>query len=299
MDWKAYFDSAFSDLFARRRLAVLVLCWLTGLLALFCYRALFAAEICLAAPPPPDFSVLEANETGPFVSWRRSALIEPQGDYKVEFDNLRAENGQIGFFGAASNETVSIDNLRVTFRRPESFDPWSDIRLEAFCDLFAPRRDELSGAGHIGVLSDLQGQALDYSVSVDTTNTTLVEIRNLNWEIRSADRTILKVQCRRAFLQDDAPYVLLQGYATVTTPTARLEANCIKMNARDNCFVVDGPYLLTRHGRTDYGLAGCFDIALRPYQIVSSDGQERHEWALRYPLWSSDGLAVGHASGAP
>jgi hypothetical protein len=287
MDWKIDLDNAFSDLLTRRKLALLLLCWLTGILAFFYYRAWFPCEACLAGPAPMDLSVLESNETGPFASLYTTGPAESESGYLVEFDNLWAENGRLGLFRTASNKTACIDNLRVTFCQNDTLGARPEIDLDAFYDLFAPPEDGLSRDGRIGVLTDLQGQdlqdrVLGCSASVDMTKTTLVQIRRMNWEVRCADRTILKVECRRACLEGDTSYVLLQGHATVTTPTATLEGNCIKMNVRDNCFVVDGRYLLTRDGRRVSGVGGCFDTELKPYQIASSDGKERNEWTHEY-----------------
>ena len=191
------------------------------------------------------------------------------------------------FFRTASNKTASIDNLRVTFRQPGAprpLDQQPNIRLGDFCDLFAPRRDDTSRTSRIGVFTDLQSETVDCSVAIDMTNTTQVQIRNMVWEIRCGDQTALKVQCRRACLRPDTPYVLLQGHATVTTQTTLLEGNCIKMNVRDNCFVVDGRYLLTQNGCRQAGIGGCFDTELKPYQVASSDGREQEEWMHGSPL---------------
>jgi hypothetical protein len=56
------------------------------------------------------------------------------------------------------------------------------------------------------------------------------------------------------------------------------------MNVRDNCFVVDGRYLLTQDGHRQNGTGGCFDTELKPYQVASSDGKEREEWIHGYSL---------------
>jgi hypothetical protein len=231
--------------------------------------------------------VLEGNETGPFVSWRKGVLVEAGPERKVTFDNLRAENGRLGFFRTASSKTASIDNLQITFTQPATLDPSdqaASVRLGDFCDLFAPRRDDVSRATRLGVFAELQGETADCSLALDMTNTTQVQVRNMVWEIRCGDRTALKVQCRRAWLRGDVSYVLLQGHATVRTPTATLEGNCIKMNVQDNCFVVDGRYLLTRNGQRQAGIGGSFDTALRPYQVVSSDGKEQREWTPEHQL---------------
>ncbi len=284
MDRKLDLDNAFSDLFTRRKLTVLLLSWLIGIVALLSYRTISARDMGVLCPKPVDLSVLDRNETGPFVSWRPGALVEARPQYHVRFDNLRAENGRLGFFRTATNKTAWIDNLHATLSLPDASACGHGIRLETFSDLFAPRRQEPFHHGQIGVLNDLQNSASDGSVGIDMTNTTLVQIRNMVWEIRRADQTILTVQCRRACLRPDTSYVLLQGHATVTTPGATLEGNCIKMNVRDNCFVVDGRYLLTRSGHRQNGIGGCFDTTLNPCQFASSDGKERNEWMHGYPL---------------
>lgn len=287
MDWKPDLDNAFSDLFKRRKLLVLLMSWLACLLALVAYRTIVGSPADFPRFVPADLSVLDRNETGPLVAWRKGLLVESPPDYKVEFDTLRAENGRLGFFRTASNKTASIDNLHVTLQQPENLNAQErgqDVRLKDFCDLFTPRRDEISRASQLGVFTDLQGEATDWTVSIDITNTTEVHVKDMVWEIRCGNRTALKIQCRRACLRGDIPYVLLQGHATVTTPTTTLEGNCIKMNVRDNCFVVDGRYLLTRGGRRQAGVGGCFDTELKPYQIASSDGKEQEEWTHEYLL---------------
>lgn len=286
MHGKLDLDNAFSELFTRRKLILVLLFWLIGIVALLSYRTLLAGDVGVPCPDAADLSALDRNETGPFVSWRPGTLAGAEPGCTVRFDNLRAENGRLGFFRTASNKTASIDNLHVTFRRPDSLDSGREVRLADFCDLFAPRRDELGPAGRIGVLSDLAGGTPDCSLGLDMTNTTLVQIRDMTWEIRCQDRPILKIRCRRACLQGDSPFVLLQGHAVVTTPTTTLEGNCIKMNVRDNCFVVDGRYLLTRDGRRQDGIGGSFDTRLQPRQFASSDGKERNEWMHAYPLES-------------
>lgn len=284
MDWKLDLDNAFSDLFARRRLALLGLFWLIAIAAVLSYRAISPDALGVARSAPIVLPLLDENETGPFASWRDGVLIESQSSCKVEFDNLRAENGRLGLFRTASNKTACIDNLRVTCRQPSARESGVGVRLGDFCDLFAPRREEISKTSRIGVLSDPHDPMQHYSIGIDLTNTTMVQIRNMVWQVRRGDRAVMEIQCRRACLQGETPYVLLQGHAIVRTPTATLEGNCIKMNVRDNCFVVDGHYLLTQHGRRRSGVGGCFDTELKPYQVASMDGSKQDEWMHALPL---------------
>ena len=233
---------------------------------------------------PIELPLFDKNEMGPFATWRQNALIESQAECKVEFDNLRAENSQIGLFRTASSKTALIDNLRVTCRQVSNSESGTCIRLGDFCDLFAPRREELTKASRIGVLSNFQDNESDSTIPIDLTNTTLVQIRNMAWEIRCDGQTVMTVECRRACLQGESPYVLLQGHATIRTPSGLLESNCIKMNVRDNCFIVDGHYLLTRNGYRRSGVGGCFDTELKPFQVVSATQGETDVWTHAYRL---------------
>ena len=278
MDPKLCLDNTFVDLFTRRKLTVLVLSWIACIALLLSYRVIFPDESLVTCPNPIELPLIDKNETGPFAAWRQDALIESQAECRVEFDNLRAENGRIGLFRTASSKTASIDNLRVTFRQANDREYGECVRLGDFCDLFAPRREELTKASRIGVLTRFGDSESDCTIPIDLTNTTLVQIRNMAWEIRCDGQSVMTVECRRASLQGESPYVLLQGHAVIRTPTGLLEGNCIKMNVRDNCFVVDGHYLLTRNGHRRSGVGGCFDTELRPYQVASLAEREPDAW---------------------
>jgi hypothetical protein len=73
--------------------------------------------------------------------------------------------------------------------------------------------------------------------------------------------------------------VVLRGHATVTTPEATLRSNHIKMDVRDECFVVDGRYVLTRERRTHKGSGARFDKTLRPLRVERLDAREDEKWA--------------------
>lgn len=273
MDWKAGLDIAFSDVLRKRNLLLLVLFWSASLLLVLTYGTisgrLWARHVCPAGATP----MVNKNETGAFGAWREAG---PEGSYKVEFGNLRAENGAVGIFRTASHKLVLIENLDVTFR---SSAPGQDGRLQDFCDLFAPRRDVVSGAQPLGILDEVESQTAAWSIPVDLANATEVRVRDLDWTVCCADRTVLRVSCKYAQLKADASHVVLRGHATVTTPEATLRSNHIKMDVRDECFVVDGRYVLTRDRRTHKGSGARFDKTLRPLRVERLDAREDEKWA--------------------
>lgn len=280
MDGKAGLDIAFSDVLRRRNLLFLVLFWGASLLLVLTYGTisgrLRAHDVCPAGATP----AVNMNETGAFGAWRQAG---PEGWYKVVFGNLRAENGGVGIFRTASHKLVHIENLDVTFR-PAA--PDQGVRLQDFCDLFAPRREGISGAKPLGILDEVESETADWSIPVDLANATEVRVRDLDWKVCCDDRTILRVSCKYAQLQADASQVILRGHATVTTPEATLRSNHIKMDVRDECFVVDGRYVLRRGRRTRKGSGARFDRTLRPLGVDRLDAREDETWANGLQLGS-------------
>jgi hypothetical protein len=198
-----------------------------------------------------------------------------QRAYKVTFNNLRAENATAGIFRTASHKVAHIENLDVTFQRAT---PGDVGRLQAFCDLFAPGREGAAKAKSLGILDELEAETADCSIPVDLANTTEVRVRGLDWKVCCEGRTILRVSCKYALLKSEASRVVLRGQATITTPHGRLSSNHVEMDVREECFVVNGRYVVTHGQRRETGFAGRFDKTLRPLGVARSDIREDEKW---------------------
>jgi len=279
MDGKIGLNTVFLDVLSRRNVLLLALFWAGGLLLLFSYGTVSGrlrgdvAACSMVRPTPAE------NETGSFSAWSRQPAGQSTASYRVAFDNLSATNRTLGLFKTASHKQARIENLRVAFVTPPGVVSSQPVRLREFCDLFAPRTGDLGKAGSLGVFDELGATESDWSVGVDLSNATEVRIENLDWSVRVGEATTLRVQCRHAQLWADTPRVVLRGHATVTTPDGVLESNCIEMDVQDECFVVDGRYLLTQGQRKQRGQRGRFDAALGVFRAVSLDTRENRAWA--------------------
>jgi len=280
MDWKACLDNAFSDVLRRRNLLLLALFWGAGLFLLASYGTflgrLGGTELHTTVVRP----TAGENETGTFSTWRPEATDLARPSYRIVFDNLAARDRSLGVFRTASHKEVHIENLHVTFQAPTT-PPRAGVgvRLGDFCDLFTPRSAAGTGASQLAVFDELVASDADWSVGVDLSNATEVRITNLDWRVCRAGVTVLRVQCRLASLQAGTARVILRGRATVATPEAVLESNCIEIDGRDERFVVDGRYLLTRGARQERGNRGKFDATLKTLEVESSDVGENEAWA--------------------
>lgn len=285
MDWKSTLQDTFSDCWTRRKLLGLLSFWLTGVLLVGFYAVLsgrLAGETGLATE---DLPVFERNETGALTAWRKSRSPGTAPACKVVFDNLQAENGNLGVFKTASLKVVYVDRLRATFFA-DPLAVGTTTELSDFHSLFAPRRNAAPGANPLGLFDELDGLNADWSVPVDMANTTEVRIRQLDWQVRRGDRTIFHVRCRHATLRNDTPTMVLRGHVIVATPKAVLESNCVELNARDESIVVPGRYSLRCDGTVQTGSGDRFSKSLKPSGKDPSDTEGEHGWAKGFQLGS-------------
>ena len=236
MDWKIGFDSAFSDVFSKRNMSLLLLCWLGGLAILVAYGTVCGGLGPVGCVSPAGLPTPTGNETGTLVARRNKGKAAALPAYKVTFENLVAENGSSGCCRTSSDKVVHMENLSVSFFYPAvtgDSDEQGSLPLGDFCTLFAPhdRRDTRQSA--LGLFEDLQDTRGPWSLSTDLTNTKEVRIKHLDWRIHRGDATVFAARCMRASLQAGSPYILLRGHATVTVAGATLESSCIKLDARD------------------------------------------------------------------
>jgi len=278
MDWKADLDNAFLDVLSKRNLLLLALFWGAGLFLLASYRTSWRRSDVATFPATATAPKPGQNETGAFSAWRPGVADLPHPACKVVFDNLAARDRSLGVFRTASHKVINIQNLHVAFCYAAVPAALEHVCLRDFCDLLRPRQAERGAACQLGVFDGLDADGGDWFLGVDLANATEVQINDLDWRVCREDVTVLRVQCHFASVRADGSKVVLRGRATVTTPVAVLEGNCIEMDVRDGCFVAQGRYLLTRGRQSERGNGGRFDAALSKLGVESSDTGEQRAW---------------------
>lgn len=276
MDWKTTVDSTFSDCLSRRNLLRLGLFWLAGVI-LFAFYAILSGRFPNGpAALKADLPASTGDQTGALTVWQRGPSPEARPAYKVVFDNLRVENGNLGVFKTASSRIVYLDNLQATFFSQGN---GADAGLRDFHRLFAPRRDGHGDAGSLGLFDDLRKQNTDWSMSVDLSNAGEVRIRGLDWRVSRDDSTVLHIRSQHAVLRSDRSPMVLRGRVTVVTAQAVLESNCIEVDASNESIYAPGRYALRHGGTTRMGQGGRFRATLRPAGGGSSDMEGDQGWA--------------------
>lgn len=278
MDWRMTLDDTLSDLLSKHNMVRLLVFWSAGIIALGLHAGL-SKQSHKAGVPSDCVLRLERNETGALTAWRRHSSTEAAPAWRIAFDNLRAENGDLGVFKTASLKVVYVENLRAVLFA-------EGVELSDFHALLAPRRGGAWGANPLGLFNEMEQSVADWSIPVDMANATEVRIRQLDWRVCQDDRTIFHVQCQHATLRSDAPRMVLRGHVTVTTPEVVLESNWVEMDAKDESIVVPGRYSLTCDGATHVGRGARFGTALKPTGADSSRTEGDRGWASELPLGS-------------
>lgn len=276
MEWKIEPDTTFSDLLTPRKLLALLVFWLAGILILVTYGTVSA---CLKESPDFSFVVVpsvSSNETGPISVRRGDPQTADRSAYRLRFDNLQAEPSALKSLGTACDTVVHIDNLDIAFLESASPEPSVSGRslLADFRDLFAPSwNHQLHGAAP-GLFEDLLGEADGWAVSVDLTNTAEVRVRGMDWRVCRGEETVFQAQCGSAQLSAGTRDFTLRDEVMVCTNGAVLESDCVKMDARDNRVIVEGPYRLIRGEDTRMGTGACFSTDLTLIELPAPDGPE-------------------------
>ncbi len=276
MDWKATFDSTFSDCLSRRNLVRLGLFWLAGVILFAFYTVLSGRLRDGPAAWKADLPASTGDQTGALTVWQRGPSPEARPAYKVVFDNLRVENGNLGVFKTASSRIVYLDKLQATFFSQGN---GADAGLRDFHGLFAPRRDGHGDAGSLGLFDELQKQNTDWSMPVDMSNTEELRVRGLDWRVQRDDCTVFHVRSQHAVLRGDRSRMVLRGRVTVTMSQAVLESNCIEIDVSNESIYAPGRYALRHGGATRMGLGGRFRATLRPAGVGSWDREGDQGWA--------------------
>jgi hypothetical protein len=279
MDWNMTLDGTFSDCLRKRNLVRLLLFWLTGVVFVALRAGLAGRSESEAVPLKGRVPESERNETGALTAWRKHASSGAAPAYRIAFDNLRAENGDLGVLKTASLKVVYVENVRAVFFA-------DDAELSNFHALFAPRDHGASTANPLGLFNEMEGSSADWSMPVDMANTTEVRIRQLDWRVCQGDQTVFHVRCQHATLRPDTPRMVLRGHVTVTTPEAVLESNCVEMNTKDESIFAPGRYSLKCDGTVRMGLGERFSKALKPSGGDSSETEGDQGWANGFQLGS-------------
>jgi hypothetical protein len=272
MDWDATRQTAFSDCLSRRNLLRLGSFWLTGVVLVVAHTVWSGRSEIEAVSSADGLPVLECNETGALTVWLKAPSPGAGPAYRVVFDNLRVENGNLGVFKAAADKVVYVDNLQASFFSQDSSDVVS-MELSGLHDLFAPRRDAPEGVQPLGLFEELQAQNADWSVPVDMANTTEVRIRRLDWQVCRGDRTVFRIRCQHAVLHSETPKMVLRGRVVVGTAGAVLESNCVEIDVPNGSITVPGRYTLRSNGTMRTGLGQHLSATLTP---ASGESPDKH-----------------------
>ena len=214
---------------------------------------------------PRDFIGNGGNEIGKFSLVRR----DPHADYRpilaVNFDQLQAENGQLGVFNTGLYKLVKMQNLCLKFFE---YAPAGDLDLSDHLRSILPLPSANGPDGMTGGFSQAMNQRLSWPhinwvSSIDLSNATKVEAINFHYELFADNELTCRVQCKKAQLELRSQEIQLRGHVIVTVPKVGcLESNNIKWDFPNKHFTAAGVYVLKRGGQHRSGKGICVDRQL-------------------------------------
>jgi hypothetical protein len=251
-----------------RRLAFLAVCWGSSIAVAVLYYSSRAALDGVQRTPALDVNGVSVcnNEIGSFAAWRCDPKANHRPLYLVTFENLRAENGQLGLFKTAAHKIVKIQDLRMElYRYAESTpsaltQPFPETIYDA---LLAAENSSTSGETLRCVLSQSNSKYRKSPFPIDVSNTTEVRVSDFTYKLFDNGAIFVAVTCKRASVSLKSPEIVLQGHATITIADgSTLESNYIRWDPQKRCFVAFGGYVLNREGARTIGRNICVDDKL-------------------------------------
>ena len=199
----------------------------------------------------------------------------------VYFKNLVIQSGTLGVFKTGLYKVVQIQDLQLEIflysssglapnimpNQNESGQAKvkrANIPLEfRVLDIFSGQdvTDATKGLNSIigGILTPVKGWRAD----IDLSNVSEVRINNCDYRVFYDGQLVSGVRSKRAIVSSDWPEVTLRGHVIITAlDGSTLESNCVRWKIRQNIFLVDGIYVLSRNGTKIIGKNICVDAGL-------------------------------------
>lgn len=166
--------------------------------------------------------------------------------YSISFDEFVPEHCLIGLFRTPLKKAAIVKNLKL-----QSFEYSKDKESRREKSMML---SILTGSASldslIEALTSLREQYPGFSLDIDTSAISRVEIHGLVYEIYRDGQLVFSIQCRLATAGDGQPYMRLNGHARITSnPDKILESNSISWDLKKKVFAARNYCLTTNESK--------------------------------------------------
>jgi hypothetical protein len=160
--------------------------------------------------------------------------------YSFAFDQLIAENNNLGVFKTGLLKKVKISGLELKFYKYTVKDIKADRtkgKIDSQFDGIDPKNIEAA----IGKLIEAKD---DKYFDIDLSHTAEVQVQGLDYSDYIDGKKVLAVQCRKVLLQGKLSDISLRGHVVIRAEGGCLESNNVTWDIKNNRFMVSGGYLI-------------------------------------------------------
>jgi hypothetical protein len=178
--------------------------------------------------------------------------------YSFAFDQLMAENNNLGAFKIGLFKTVKISGLELKFYKYTS----QDIKADHANGKITSQFDSGDLKKLQTAINNLIEAKDDKYFDVDLSNAVKVQVRGLDYSDYIDGKRVLSVQCRKVLLSGKLSDISLRGHVVIEAEGGCLESNNVTWDIKNKRFTVAGGYMLNRGESINSGEDICIDQQL-------------------------------------
>ena len=187
--------------------------------------------------------------------------------YFISFDGFMPKHCLLGLFRTPLKKVAIVKNLKLQLY--EYSKGISNQQEESVINSSLAAATILDNLTEC--LRSLKSKGRDFSLAMDTSAISAVEVEDLTYEVYRDDQLALSIQCKLATLSGRQSTIQLNGHAVIKSSVNTLESNSIAWDMEKRLFVAKG-YCLALNNRKTMGPAITVDYELNQ---VSTDYKEK------------------------
>jgi hypothetical protein len=222
------------------------------------------------------------NQTGGISYTRLDSKENYRPIYSISLKNLRVENSKLGIFKTGLHKVAKIRGLGLSLHRYSSAKVNAATRInnnqsrkKDAVDSKKPFKTNINGISSVPeetitevknlkkIVDKLISPKDGWRTNIDLSNVSEVLVNGFDYKVLYDGHFFFSVESKRLIASSKRSDLELHGHVTIKTAEGNtLESNHIKWDIENQCFTVNGIYVLTRDGVKTMGRGICVDDQL-------------------------------------
>ena len=173
-------------------------------------------------------------------------------EYSVQFDNMKSENGKLGFFNTALFKQIKLEKLSLsTYSYLNNNTQTSPDPALCLMNLRA------------SLLEQLRSISKKKSTIQELAKAVQVDIDGFNFNWLHNHQSQLAIQSKRTlWAAQNLNHIILRGAVKIQMPENKIQSNEVVWDIQKQIFYINGSYVLTTQNNKKIGRNICLDAQL-------------------------------------